>query len=76
MFSTKKTASTCPSCSSGSVYPTNFHAKPLNYLLMPPNFQGISPDATDLGVYPTPKANTLIPLFLVLFSLIFKASKA
>jgi hypothetical protein len=43
---------------------------------MPPNFQGISPDATDLGVYPTPKANTLIPLFLVLFSLIFKASKA
>jgi hypothetical protein len=29
-----------------------------------------------LGAYATPKANSLIPLFLVLFSLIFKASKA
>jgi hypothetical protein len=29
-----------------------------------------------LGVYATPKASTLKPLFLLLFGLIFKASKA
>jgi len=29
-----------------------------------------------LGAYWTPNANTLMPLFLVLFSLIFTASKA
>jgi len=34
---------------------------------MPFNFQAIPPDTTDLGAYATPKANTLIPLFLVLF---------
>jgi hypothetical protein len=43
---------------------------------MPPNIQGIPPNPTDLGVYATPKANTLKLLFLVLFSLIFPASKA
>jgi hypothetical protein len=43
---------------------------------MPPNIHGIPLRAMVLGADVTPKANTLKPLFLVLFSLIFKASKA
>jgi hypothetical protein len=43
---------------------------------MPRDIHPIPLDAKDLGAYATPKANTLIPLFLVLFELIFKASKA
>jgi hypothetical protein len=43
---------------------------------MPPDIQGIPPDTKILGVYATPKAKTLNALFLVLFNLIFTASKA
>ncbi|MBT8637199.1 hypothetical protein G6644_08025 [Polynucleobacter paneuropaeus] len=43
---------------------------------MPPNFQGIPPDATDLGAHATQNLARLMPLFLQLFSLIFPASKA
>jgi hypothetical protein len=43
---------------------------------MPPKVHGIPPLTNILGAYATPKANTLMPLFLVLFSLIFKAYKA
>jgi hypothetical protein len=43
---------------------------------MPFNSHQIPPRTKVLGAYATPKANTLMPLFLVLFSLIFKASKA
>jgi len=43
---------------------------------MPPDIQGIPPTTMVLGAYATPDPNTLMPLFLVLFSLIFKASKA
>jgi len=43
---------------------------------MPLKISGIPPDTNILGAYATPKANTSMPLFLVLFSLIFPASKA
>jgi hypothetical protein len=43
---------------------------------MPPKLHGIPLDPMILGVYATPNANTLMLLFLVLFSLIFTASKA
>jgi hypothetical protein len=43
---------------------------------MPVNFHTIPLSATDLGADATPKANTLKALFLLLFNLIFKASKA
>ena len=56
--------------------PDKFHRRTSDRLPMPSRIQGIPPDTTILGAYATPKANTLIPLFLVLFSLIFKASKA
>ena len=59
-----------------SVYPTNFQAKPLDRLHMPLNFQAIPLRTTDLGAYATPNLNSLKLLFLLLFSLIFKASKA
>jgi hypothetical protein len=59
-----------------SVYPTNFHAKPFNRLPIPPNFHAIPPRTSILGADATPDPNTLMSLFLVLFSLIFKASKA
>ena len=42
---------------------------------MPSNIHPISSNTKILGVYVTPKANRLIPLFLVLFTLIFTASK-
>ena len=53
-----------------------FNVKPSNRLPIPPNIHGIPLNPNILGAYAAPKANTLIPLFLVLFSLIFKASKA
>jgi hypothetical protein len=34
---------------------------------MPSNIRPIPPDPNILGAYATPKANTLMPLFLVLF---------
>jgi hypothetical protein len=43
---------------------------------MPSRIQEIPLSTTDLGAYATPKASTLISLFLLLFSLIFPASKA
>ncbi len=43
---------------------------------MPPDIQGIPLNTKVLGAYATLDPNTLMPLFLVLFSLIFKASKA
>ena len=43
---------------------------------MPPNFHGIPLRTTDFGAYATPDFNTSMSLLLVLFSLIFKASKA
>jgi hypothetical protein len=43
---------------------------------MPSQIQGIPPGTKVLGAYATPDFNTLMPLFLVLFSLIFTASKA
>jgi hypothetical protein len=43
---------------------------------MPLKIQAIPLPTKVLDAYLTPKANTLKPLFLVLFSLIFKASKA
>ena len=45
-------------------------------LQMPGNNHPIPLRATDLGAYATPNFNTLLSLFLVLFSLIFTASKA
>ena len=59
-----------------SVYPTNFQAKPLDRLHMPLNFQAIPPRTKVLGAYATPNLNALISLFVLLFSLIFTASKA
>ena len=43
---------------------------------MPPDIQGIPLNTKVLGAYATPDPNILMPLFLVLFNLIFKASKA
>jgi hypothetical protein len=43
---------------------------------MPLNIHGIPPLTTDLGVDIAPDLNTLKPLFVLLFNLIFKASKA
>jgi hypothetical protein len=43
---------------------------------MPCQIQAISTNPMILGTYATPKASTLMTLLLVLFSLIFKASKA
>jgi hypothetical protein len=40
---------------------------------MPPNIHGIPPRTLILGADATPDFNTLKPLFLLLFSLIFKA---
>jgi len=56
--------------------PDKLDAEPFNRLRMPCRIHGIPFNPTTLGVYATPKANTLMLLFLVLFSLIFKASKA
>jgi hypothetical protein len=43
---------------------------------MPAEIHGIPLNPKVLGAYATPEANTSMSLFLVLFSLIFKASKA
>jgi hypothetical protein len=43
---------------------------------MPRQMHPILPDTKDFGAYYTPNISTLKPLFLVLFDLIFKASKA
>jgi hypothetical protein len=43
---------------------------------MPPKLHGIPLLTNTLGVDATPKINTLMPLFLLLFELILKASKA
>jgi hypothetical protein len=43
---------------------------------MPSNIQAIPTNPNILGVYATPNLNTLMSLFLLLFNLIFKASKA
>ena len=43
---------------------------------MPLRIHPIPLNPTTLGAYATPDLNTLKPLFLVLFSLIFPASKA
>ncbi|MBT8516208.1 hypothetical protein G6706_03180 [Polynucleobacter paneuropaeus] len=56
--------------------PDKLDIEPSNRLQMPSNIQAIPPDTMVLGAYATPKANTLNALFLVLFNLIFKASKA
>ena len=47
-----------------------------NHLPMPPKIHGFPLSTMVLGAYATPKANTLMPLFLLLFNLIFTASKA
>jgi len=66
-----------PDLSSYFVWLTDkFHAEPSNRLPMPPHIHGIPPQTTILGAYATPKANTLTSLFLLLFNLIFPASKA
>ena len=49
---------------------------PHDRLWMPVNIHPIPLRTKVLGVDATPKANTLKLLFLVLFNLIFKASKA
>ena len=43
---------------------------------MPPRIQAIPLDTMVLGAYATPKASTLKALFILLFNLIFPASKA
>jgi len=59
-----------------SLNPTNFYFKLLECLPMPLNVHGIPLRIADLTAYVTPKLNTPMPLFLLLFELIFKASKA
>ena len=56
-----------------SVYPTNLTS---DRLRLPSQIHGIPPNTKVLGAYATPDPNILMPLFLVLFNLIFKASKA
>jgi hypothetical protein len=45
-------------------------------LPIPSLLHAFPPNPKDLGADATPKANTLNALFLLLFNLIFKASKA
>jgi hypothetical protein len=52
-----------------SVYPTN---STFDRLQMPGQPHVIPPNPRVLGAYATPKANTLMPLFLLLFGLIFE----
>jgi hypothetical protein len=59
-----------------SVYPTNFHTESFDRLPMPLQIHPIPTNPKVLGAYWTLNLNTLIPLFVLLFSLIFKASKA
>ncbi len=53
-----------------------FDVQPLDRLQMPTKFHGISLQTTDLGAYRTPNLAKLMLLFLLLFKLIFTASKA
>jgi hypothetical protein len=45
-------------------------------LQLPSQIHGIPPNTKVLGAYATPDFNNLMPLFLLLFNLIFPASKA
>jgi hypothetical protein len=65
-----------PSGSFLSVYPANFRSKPSYRLQITSKIHGISSNPSVLGAYATPNLNTLKPLFLLLLSRIFKASKA
>ena len=56
-----------------SVYPTNLTS---DRLRLSSQIHGIPPNTKVLGAYATPDPNTSMSLFLVLLSLIFKASKA
>jgi hypothetical protein len=49
---------------------------PDKHLPMPPDIHHIPPNTKVLGAYWTSDLNTLKPLFLLLLSLIFPASKA
>jgi hypothetical protein len=55
-----------------SVYPTNFHAIPLDRLQLPNRIHGIVLRTTDLGVYTKSNLNSLKPLFMLLFSSFLK----
>ena len=56
--------------------PDKSHVQPLDHLRMPCRIQAIPPDTKVLGAYATLDLAGLMPLFLLLFSLIFTASKA
>jgi hypothetical protein len=56
-----------------SVYPTNLT---FDRLQLPSQIHGIPPNTKVLGAYATPDFTNLMPLFLLLFNLIFPASKA
>jgi hypothetical protein len=51
--------------------PNKFHDEPSNRLPIPCQIHGVPPRTKFLGVYATPKTNTLKSLFLLLFNLIF-----
>jgi hypothetical protein len=53
--------------------PDKFHPKASSYLPMPPDILGFPPNPKVLGAYATPDFSTLMPLFLLLFPLIFTA---
>jgi hypothetical protein len=55
-----------------SVYPTNFHAIPLDRLQLPNRIHGIVLRTTDLGVHTKSNLNSLKPLFMLLFSSFLK----
>jgi len=56
--------------------PDKFHPKASSYLPMPPDILGFPPNPKVLGADRTPDLARLMPLYLLLFSLIFPASKA
>jgi hypothetical protein len=56
--------------------PDKSHVQPLDRLPMPPRIHAIPPLTKVLGADRTPDLARLMPLFLLLFSLIFTASKA
>ena len=56
--------------------PDKFDIRPFDRLWMPRQIHAIPLRSAHIGAYASPKTNPLISLFLVLFSLIFKASKA
>ncbi|MBT8566992.1 hypothetical protein G6652_00055 [Polynucleobacter paneuropaeus] len=55
--------------------PNKLDIEPTNRLQMPRNIHAISLRTKVLGVEATPDLNTLMPLFLLMFNLIFTASK-